>query len=329
MPRSRRTALIFGVNGQDGAYLTRLLLSKGYSVHGTSRDKDMSTFGNLERLGVKKDTHLHSATIGDFRSVLQAIKEVNPTEIYSLAGQTSVGLSFSQPVDTVSSLLLGTINILEAIRFLEIDARFYNASSGECFGNTPIEGATETMQFHPRSPYGVGKAGAYWATANYRESYNLFACSGLLFNHESPLRPVRFVTQKIVRGAIDIHEKKIPKLKLGNLSVTRDWGWAEEYVEAMWLMLQAEHPEDYVIATGATSSLESFVATAFEYFGLNWRNHVEVDASLVRPSDISTSIGNPTKAKTQLGWEAKTQMRGVVQKLIEAELEYRKSDARA
>ncbi|SMH41113.1 GDP-mannose 4,6-dehydratase [Azospirillum agricola] len=320
-----KTALIFGISGQDGSWLARLLLEKGYAVYGTSRDREAPGHGNLARLGIRDRLRLHSAVLNDFRSVAQVISDVRPSEIYNLAGQSSVGLSFEQPVETLDSVIHGTVNILEAIRFLGLDTRFYNASSSECFGNTGDGPADETHPFHPRSPYGVGKAAAYWAVANYRESYDLFACSGILFNHESPLRPARYVTQKIVRGATDIAEGRAQRLTLGNLSVARDWGWAPEYVDAMWRMLNHDAPEDFVIATGQTHRLEEFVALAFAHFGLNWHDHVIIDDTLLRPSDISVSVGNPAKAKRLLGWEAETRMPGVVAKLLEAEARIRQS----
>lgn len=314
-----KTALIFGVSGQDGAYLAQLLLGKGYTVHGTSRDREMSSFANLRRLGVFGRVVLHSAVLTDFRSVVEVISRVRPAEIYNLASQASVGLSFDQPVETLNSTINSTINILEAIRFLKLDARFYNASSSECFGNTGSP-ADESTPFHPRSPYGVGKAAAYWAVANYREAYGLFACSGILFNHESPLRPVRYVTQKIVRGAADIAERKTDSLELGTLSIARDWGWAPEYVDAMARMLAHDQPEDFVIATGEAHRLEDFVGQAFSYFGLDWRRHVHGNAALLRPSDIAFSVGNPAKAERLLGWRAERRMAEVVAGLAEAEM---------
>jgi len=318
-----RTALIFGVSGQDGALLSRLLLDKGYSVHGTSRDRELTSFSNLARLGVAGRVRTHSAVPTDFRSVVQVIKDTAPDEIYNLAGQSSVGLSFAQPVETLNSAVLGTMNILEGIRFLNMPTRFYNASSSECFGNTREGPADENHPFRPRSPYGVGKAAAYWAVANYRDSYGLFACSGLLFNHESPLRPQRYVTQKIITGAADIAERKAEVLRLGHLGVARDWGWAPEYVDAMWRMLNHDAPEDFVIATGEVHTLEAFVEQAFRYFGLDWRAHVEIDETLLRPADISYSVGNPAKAAALLGWRAETRMPGVVSRLLEAEMERR------
>ncbi|MBI3506461.1 MAG: GDP-mannose 4,6-dehydratase [Proteobacteria bacterium] len=322
-----KSALIIGIGGQDGAYLADLLLSKGYAVHGTSRDREVSSFANLRRLGILDRVKLYSAVTGDFRSILQVVRNTAPDEIYNLAGQTSVGLSFEQPVETLNSITVGTLNILEAIRFLDIPTRFYNAASGEMFGNTGTHPAHEDVKFAPRSPYGVGKAGAFWATANYRESYSLFACSGILFNHESPLRPPRFVTQKVVRGALDIAEGREKSLKLGNLGISRDWGWAPEYVVAMWAMLQQETPEDFVIATGQNLTLERFVARAFERVGLDWRRHVEVDRALYRPSDILASVGDPSRARDRLGWRATVAAETVVEKLVDAEIERRKVQA--
>ena len=321
-----RTALVFGISGQDGAYLAKLLIDQGYQVHGTSRDADGSSHANLRALGVLDRVRLHSATLADFRSVAQTVQTVRPSEIFNLAAQSSVGLSFQQPVETIDSIMHGTINILEAIRFLGLETRFYNASSSECFGNTDVP-ADETTPFHPRSPYAVGKAASFWAVANYREAYDLFACSGLLFNHESPLRPPRYVTPKIVRGAADIAERKTDKLTLGALDLTRDWGWAPDYVDAMARMLKHDKPEDFVIATGVPSKLGDFVDAAFRCFGLDWTAHVESDQAFMRPSDISLSVGNPSKAKRLLGWSATTKMPDLVGKLVEAELVRRRAQA--
>lgn len=315
-------ALIFGVCGQDGAYLAKILLERGYEVHGTSRDREMANTSRLSALNITDNLTIHSASMSDFRSVLQVIGDVRPDEIYNLASQSSVGLSFAQPVETFEGAIEGTLNILESIRFLKLDTRFYNAASGEMFGNTSNP-ATEETPFRPRSPYGVAKAAAFWTVANYRESYGLFACSGILFNHESPLRPERFVTQKIIRGACDIAHKQADHLPLGNLNIHRDWGWAPEYVDAMSRILQQSQPEDYVVATGASSSLTEFVSAAFSHFGLDWQKHVQVTPELMRPTDISESAGCPRKAKEKLGWEAKIKMPQLVNLLIEAELERR------
>ena len=313
-----KKALICGISGQDGAYLAQLLLNRGYSVFGTSRDAQISSFQNLIRLGIKEQVKLGSMSLTDFRSVLQILTKVQPDEVYNLAGQTSVGLSFDQPVETLESIATGTLNLLEAIRFLGAKAKLYNAGSSECFGDTGDLAADELTPFRPRSPYAVAKAAAFWEVANYREAYGLFACSGILFNHESPLRPERFVTQKIVATACRIAQGSNEKLYLGNMSIQRDWGWAEEYVEAMYLMLQEEHPDDYAIATGQSTSLEKFVEIAFTSVNLDWRDYVIVDSSLFRPTDLAVGRANPHKAKTQLGWEAKYKMQDVVRMMVEA-----------
>ncbi len=307
-----KRALICGVSGQDGAYLSQFLLSQGYEVWGTSRDAQMSSFKNLAALGIRERVKLESMSLTDFRSVLQVLRKVQPSEVYNLAGQSSVGLSFEQPVETLESIATGTLNLLEAMRFIELPMKLYNAGSSECFGDLGGQAATEDTPFRPRSPYAVAKATAFWEVANYREAYGLFACSGILFNHESPFRPERFVTQKIVAAAKRIAEHGSGKLCLGNLAVRRDWGWAPEYVEAMYLMLQQEQPEDYVIATGESYTLEAFVEAAFTAVGLDWRSHVVIEKSLFRPTDLAVGLGNPAKAYTQMGWKAKYRMPDVV-----------------
>jgi len=307
-----KTALICGVSGQDGSYLAQLLLQKGYQVHGTARDAQATNFPNLITLGIKEQISCHSMALNDFRSVLQVLAKVQADEIYNLAGQSSVGLSFEQPVETLESISVGTLNLLEAIRFLGRPARLYSAGSSECFGNTDGQPADESTPFRPRSPYAVAKATAFWEVANYREAYNLFACTGILFNHESPLRPERFVTQKIIKAAKRIASGSTEKLQLGNISIARDWGWAPEYVEAMWRILQQDDPDDYVVATGETHTLEEFVAEAFNCVGLDWRDHVITDPTLLRPSEIMVSRANPGKSAERLGWQARNKMRDVV-----------------
>lgn len=313
-----KKALICGISGQDGAYLAQLLLSKGYTVCGTSRDAQMSSFRNLTRLGIREQVKLESMSLTDFRSVLQILTKIEPDEVYNLAGQSSVGLSFEQPVETLESIATGTLNLLEAIRFTGKTIKFYNAGSSECFGDTGDRAADETTPFRPRSPYAVAKSTAFWEVANYREAYGLFACSGILYNHESPLRPERFVTQKIIAAACRIAGGSRDKLNLGNISVQRDWGYAPEYVEAMYLMLQHSEPDDYVIATGETHRLEDFVAIAFSSVGLDWQEWVNIDTSLYRPTDIAVGRGNPGKAKVKLGWEATSKMPEVVRQMVEA-----------
>ena len=311
-----KTALICGVSGQDGAYLAQFLLNKGYLVCGTSRDAQMSSFHNLVRLGIRDRVKLESVALNDFRSVLQVLKKVEPDEVYNLAGQSSVGLSFEQPVETLESITTGTLNLLEAIRFTGDPIKFYNAGSSECFGDIGDRAADEMTPFRPRSPYAVAKAAAFWEVAIYREAYGLFGCSGILFNHESPLRHKRFVTQKIVSAAYQIALGSQEKLCLGNISIKRDWGWAPEYVKAMYLMLQQDEPDDYVIATGESYSLEEFIAEAFACFGLDWHKYVLADASLLRPTELAFSRGNPTKAKQRLNWQAHYKMPDVVRMMV-------------
>ena len=313
-----RKALIFGVSGQDGALLARLLADRNYQVHGTSRDAQVAVLGNLDRVGVRDQVTMHSAVTTDFRSVLQVLSKVAPDEVYLLAGQSSVGLSFEQPVETLESIALGTLNLLEAIRFLGLETRLYNAGSGECFGEL-LQPATEETAFRPRSPYAVAKASAHWTVANYREAYGLYACTGILFNHESPLRPSRFVTRKVVAAASRIAAGSGERLKLGNLDIERDWGWAPEYVQAMWLMLQQPAAEDFIIATGKAHSLRQFVETAFDELGLDWLAHVDIDDNLRRPTDIAHSIGSPEKADRILHWRANLGLRDLIRFMLAAE----------
>jgi GDPmannose 4,6-dehydratase len=312
-------ALICGVSGQDGAYLARYLIGRGYEVYGTSRDAEVRSFGNLTRLGIAGRVATQSMASNDFRSVLQVLSRVDPDEIYSLAGQSSVGLSFEQPVETLESISMGTLNLLEAMRFLGKPMRLYSAGSGECFGDTGGARATEDTPFRPRSPYAVAKATAHWLVANYREAYGLHASTGILFNHESPLRSRRFVTRKIIAAACAIAAGGRERLTLGNVDIHRDWGWAPEYVEAMWLMLQQPRAADYVIATGQAQSLANFADAAFRHFGLDWRAHTDSSPGLFRPADIAYSCGDAGKAAGVLGWRPQWAMPQVVQGMIEAE----------
>ncbi len=315
-----KTALITGVSGQDGALLARLLLTKGYRVIGTSRDVQASSFSNLLTLGIQHDVEVFSMSITDFRSVLNIIDKTKPDEIYNFAGQSSVGLSFEEPVETLNSHAIGTLNLLEVIRFLGGNIRLYNAGSSECFGDTQGKKVDEHALFHPRSPYAVAKATAFWESTNYREAYGIYVCSGILFNHESPLRPPRFVTRKVVNAACRIVNGSKEKLILGDISIKRDWGWAEEYVDAMWRMIQLDKPEDFVIATGHSHSLEEFVAEAFSAVGLNWQNHVQIDQKLFRPSDIRENRGDASKAEKMLNWKALLHMKDVVHKMVAIEM---------
>jgi GDPmannose 4,6-dehydratase len=321
--KKMKKVLICGISGQDGAYLAQFLLALGYQVVGSSRDAQMSSFDNLVRLGVRDQIEVESVALNDFRSVLQVLIKVEPDEIYNLAGQSSVALSFQQPVETLESISVGTLNLLEAIRFIGKPIKLYNACSGECFGDI-ADAADETTPFRPRSPYAVAKAAAFWEVANYREAYNIFSCSGILFNHESPLRPARFVTKKIVSAACRIAGGSREKLQLGNIAIRRDWGWAPEYVEAMWLMVQQEQPDDFVIATGESHSLEGFVAATFAQVDLDWRDHVVIDPGLFRPTEIVISRGNPRKAREAFGWQAKYKMPEVIALMVKDEQQHLK-----
>ncbi len=316
----KKRALICGVSGQDGAYLAQLLVDKGYDVFGTSRNVESADLNRLAALDLTGKVTLCSATLSDFRSILKTLADVRPNEVYNLSGQSSVGLSFGQPVETIESITVSTINLIEAIRFLDPTIRFYNAGSSECFGDTVRTAANEEAPFRPRSPYGVAKSAAHWIVRNYREAYGVFGCNGILFNHESPLRPRQFVTRKIVDGAVAIKQGKLGRLTLGNLDIMRDWGWAPEYVVAMWAMLQAETPDDFVVATGTVSSLADFVARAFAVLDLDWRDHVDIDKSSFRPLDISYNCGDATKAFLKLGWRAETTMPEIVDKMVAASL---------
>ena len=315
-----RKALICGISGQDGAYLAKFLIDKGYEVWGTSRDAQIARFENLECLGIRHQVHVLSMAQSDFRSVLNTLSRSNPDEIYFLSGQSSVCLSFDQPAESIESMTLGTLNLLEAVRFLDKPTRIYHASSSECFGDVaPSALANEYTPFRPRSPYGVAKASAHWLVTNYREAYGLFCCNGILFNHESPLRPARFVTRKIVSTACRIAAGSGERLTLGRLDIARDWGWAPDFVDAMWRMLQQEWADDYVIATGKSHTLESFVAIVFEQLGLDWRAYVDIDDSLYRPSEILHSVGDPAKAKRVLDWSPSIPFSYMIETLISAE----------
>lgn len=311
-----KRALICGVNGQDGAYLAKLLLDKGYEVVGTSRDAQVSTFGNLQRLGIHGHVRTFSMALNDFRSVLRVLSAVEPDEIYNLSGPSSVGLSFELPVETMEIIGLGTLNLLEAIRFLRKRSRFYNAGTSECFGDTLGHPADEETPFRPRSPYAVAKCTAHWQVANYREAYGIFACTGILFNHESSLRPTNFVTKKIVEAARSIANGSKEHLVLGNTKVIRDWGWAPEYVEAMWRMMQMDSPDDFVIATGISVSLEYFAELVFTEFGLDWRSHTDIKKELFRPTDLAVSRADAGKAVNRLQWQAKYNVNDVAKLMV-------------
>ena len=314
-----KKALICGITGQDGSYLAQLLVRKGYEVWGTSRDAMTISLNNLADLGIVDKVRILSMAQNDFRSVLNTLTIAEPDEIFFLSGQSSVGLSFEQPAETIESIVFGALNILEAIRFTKREQRFYHASSSESFGDVGSERANELTPFRPRSPYGVAKASAHWLVTNYREAYGMFCCNGILFNHESPLRPSRFVTRKIVTTACRIQRGSTERLRLGRIDIARDWGWAPDFVEAMWRMLQKSEPDDYVIATGESHTLEEFVAMTFDRVGLKWQDHVDTDSSLLRPSDITHSVGDPSKAEKMLSWKSDTSFPEVIERLVLAE----------
>ena len=312
----KKIALIFGSTGQDGAYLANFLLSKNYIVYGATRDATSKNMLNFNLLNIAHQINFINVSLNDFRSVIQVIKKTKPDEIYNLSGQSSVALSFEQPVETFESIVIATINILEAIKFLDLTCKFYNAGSSEVYGNsaTPVD---ENTSFNPKSPYGIAKATSFWQVLNYRESYGIFATTGILFNHESPLRNERFVTKKIIDAVDKISKNELDRLILGNLKVSRDWGWAPEYVEAMWLMLQTDKADDYIIATGETISLEYFVKKTFELYDLDWHNFVEIDNNLLRPNDFKTGTACPLKAEKILNWKAKLKTDKLIEKLVD------------
>lgn len=309
-----KTALICGISGQDGAYLAQFLLEKGYKVYGTSRDVETNSFSTLKELNILNQIELLSMSPVDLKSVIDTFKKSDPNEVYFLAGQSSVALSFELPVETIQSFVIGTLNMLEACRLFQ-GVKLYNAGSSECFGDTNALRADENTNFNPQSPYAIGKASSYWLVSNYRKAYKVFACTGILFNHESPFRPSRFVTKKIVQAALNISKGSNEKLVLGNLQITRDWGWAPDYVEAMWLMLQQPEPDDFVIATGISHSLEEFVSKVFKYFGLDSGNHIIQDKQYFRPIEHLISNANPEKARKFLQWESKLNLDEIVSNL--------------
>jgi GDPmannose 4,6-dehydratase len=320
-----KKALITGITGQDGSYLAELLLEKGYEVHGIMRRA--STF-NTERIDhLYQDPHingvrlfLHYGDIADSTNLIKLLYRIQPDEVYHLAAQSHVRVSFDIPEYTGDVTGIGTIRFLEAIRETGVRTKFYQASSSEMFGKVQEVPQRETTRFYPRSPYGAAKVYAYWVTVNYRESYGLFACNGILFNHESPRRGETFVTRKITRAAAQIKAGLQHKVYLGNLDAKRDWGYAKEYVEAMWLMLQQDKPDDYVIATGESHSVGQFLQEAFSYAGLDWRKHVEIDPKYYRPAEIDLLVGDAGKAKKKLGWEAKTKFKSLVRLMMEADV---------
>ena len=319
-----KNALIFGLTGQDGTYLADLLLKKGYNVFGTFRRTSHKCFERLEELEIFEQVTEIKADLADYGSIQIAIKQSEPDEIYNLAAQSFVGASFQQPILTSDITGLGVLRVLEAVRENVPDTKFYQASSSEMFGDYPgIK--NEKSPFIPRSPYGAAKVFAHHITNHYREAYNIFACCGILFNHESPLRGLEFVTRKITWTLAKIKLKKQEKLHLGNINAKRDWGFAGDYVEAMWMMLQQKNPDDYVVATGKSYSVEEFLTIASEYAGLeDWHNFVEIDESMMRPSDIKDLVGDNSKIKEKTGWSPKTSFEELVKKMVDHDIEYLK-----
>jgi GDPmannose 4,6-dehydratase len=313
-----KRALITGVTGQDGAYLAEFLLKRGYQVHGMVR---RSSSENFERIGHLRDKiELHQADLLDQLSIVRLVEEVQPHHLYNLAAQSFVPTSFEQPLLTAEFTALGVTRVLEAVRTVDRSIRVYQASSSEMFGSVREEPQSETTPFWPRSPYGVAKVYGHWITVNYRESYDLFACSGILFNHESPLRGKEFVTRKITDAVARIKLGMQKKLRLGNLDSLRDWGFAGDYVRAMWMMLSHATPDDYVIATGEKHSVREFAQIAFEHVGLNWEDHVEVDPKFLRPAEVTTLCGDCSKARRLLGWAPEVSFHELVQMMVEADL---------
>jgi len=320
-----KKALITGITGQDGSYLAELLLAKGYEVHGIIRRASSFNTGRIDHL--YKDPHingvhlfLHYGDIADSTNLIKLLYRIQPDEVYHLAAQSHVRVSFDIPEYTGDVTGLSTIRILEAMRETGVKARFYQASSSEMFGKVHEVPQRETTPFHPRSPYGAAKVYAYWATVNYRESYGMFACNGILFNHESPRRGETFVTRKITRAVARIKAGQQQKLYLGNLDAKRDWGYAREYVEAMWHMLQQDEADDYVIATGETHSVEEFLTEAFSHVNLDWHDYVELDPKYLRPAEVDLLIGDASKAKRVLGWEPKVSFRELVRLMVDADV---------
>lgn len=332
-----KTALITGIRGQDGAYLARLLLEKGYEVYGADRRSGDSGFWRLKELGIERDVKVRYMDLLELTNIMREIERIRPDEVYNLAAQSFVQVSFEQPILTADIDAMGVLRLLEALRIIRPEARFYQASTSEMFGRVQAIPQNEKTPFYPRSPYGVAKLFGHWITVNYRESYNIFACSGILFNHESPLRGLEFVTRKLTHGIAKIKHGLQDRIVVGNLDSKRDWGYAPEYVEAMWLMLQQSEPDDYVIATGETHSVREFVEIAFKFAGFDivWEGKgleekgidrktgrvvVEISPEFFRPAEVDILIGDATKAREKLGWSPNTRFEDLVRIMVEADL---------
>lgn len=315
-----KRALVTGITGQDGAYLSKLLLEKGYEVYGLTARRSTDTSWRLRELGIHGDIRFLEGDLADACSVQRAVLKSTPDEVYNLGAQSFVGTSWDQPVTTGVVDGLGVTHVLEAIRQFRPETRFYQASTSEMFGLIQAELQDETTPFYPRSPYGVAKLYGHWITVNYRESFGLHASSGILFNHESPLRGIEFVTRKVTDAVARIKLGKQKELRLGNIDAKRDWGFAGDYVEAMWLMLQQDKPDDYVVATGITTTVRDMCRLAFAHVGLDYQDHVVIDPQFFRPAEVDVLLGNPAKAKAQLGWSPKTDLEALITSMVEADL---------
>lgn len=320
MVSETKRAFITGITGQDGAYLAKSLLAKGYTVYGLHARRSTDTLWRLRDLGVAGDVTLLEGDLNDLSALIRCMEKSAADEVYNLAAQSFVGTSWEQPVLTANVTGVGALNMLEAVRIVHPKARFYQASTSEMFGLIQESMQSETTPFYPRSPYGVAKLYAHWMTVNYRESFGLHASSGILFNHESPIRGIEFVTRKVTDAVARIKQGKQQELRLGNIDAKRDWGFAGDYVEAMWLMLQQDVADDYVIATGQTTTVRDMCRIAFAHVGLNHEDHVVIDPKFYRPAEVEVLLGNPAKAKARLGWEATTDLETLISMMVDADM---------
>lgn len=315
-----KSALITGITGQDGAYLAQLLLNKGYDVHGLIARRGTDTLWRLRELGIEDQVRLINGDLTDLSSLIRALEVSKAEEVYNLGAQSFVATSWEQPLLTAQVTGVSVTNVLEAIRIVNAKIRFYQASTSEMFGLIQAEKQDETTPFYPRSPYGVAKLYGHWMTINYRESFNMHASSGILFNHESPLRGIEFVTRKVTDAAARIKQGKQKELRLGNIDAKRDWGFAGDYVEAMWLMLQQDTPDDYVVATGRTTTVRDMCKIAFEHLDMNYEDYIVIDEKFFRPAEVEVLLGNPAKAKEKMGWEAKTSLEELITMMVDADM---------
>jgi GDPmannose 4,6-dehydratase len=320
LANQNKNALITGITGQDGAYLAKLLLGKGYRVFGLHARRSTDTLWRLRHLGIEGEVNLIDGDLTDLSAVIRGMEKSAAEEVYNLGAQSFVGSSWDQPLLTANVTGVGALNVLEAVRIVNPKARFYQASTSEMFGLIQESMQSETTPFYPRSPYGVAKLYAHWMTVNYRESFGLHASSGILFNHESPLRGIEFVTRKVTDAVARIKQGKQKELRLGNIDAKRDWGFAGDYVEAMWLMLQQDTPDDYVVATGLTTTVRDMCRIAFNHVGLKHEDHVVIDPKFYRPAEVEVLLGNPAKAKTKLGWVAQTNLETLITMMVDADM---------